>query len=109
MQSLLELLQREHAEAEHLAALGALGGRLPQCLQHVPQCYTEGDAANELLLDKQSEEYTRDAQFLLGVLGEEPILVKEVVDHAGEDVVLAGIPRGLKRLEHLDDLARRVL
>ena len=60
----------------------------------------------EMLLYKQSEEYPCKALLPLGIHGEQLILIDEVVDHAGEDVLLKGILRGLERLEHLNHFAR---
>lgn len=47
-------------------------------------------------------------QFLVGVLGEKPVLLKQVAEHAVEDFSLpfdGGILKSLEHLQHLDEKA----
>ena len=99
-----ELLQRDLPEPKHLIAGPALRRILPKRLQHIPQRDAERDAADELVLDERPEEPPSDLQLPLGVLVEEAVLVKEVVDHAAEYLLLLHVPAALEALQQGDDL-----
>ncbi len=79
----LELLEREQAELEHLRV-----GCFLERFQHVSQGNPERDVRHQLVLDQLAEEDAGDPQLLVGVLGEESILVEEVVNHAREYLLL---------------------
>ena len=60
-------------------------------------------------MNELAEEDACDSQFLLRILREETVLIEEVVDHTGKDIILPGIARGLEFLEHLDNLVESLL
>mmetsp|Transcript_80 Transcript_80/g.225 ORF Transcript_80/g.225 Transcript_80/m.225 type:complete len:213 (-) Transcript_80:70-708(-) len=111
VQPLLELFQGKHTETEHLPLrrLVAALGLLAKSLEDVAEGDAKSNAAHELLLDELAEKDACDSQFLLRILGEEAILIEEVVDHASKNIVLSGVARGLELLEHLDDLVQTLL
>lgn len=89
-ESALELLKREHPEAEHFPGVVWTWGAA-QCLKNITKCDSERDGAHELVLDKGAKKNSRDSQLLLRIVLEESVLVEEVVNHACKDLLLAGI------------------
>ena len=101
-QPLLELLQRLRAEGEHLGAEG-----LAQRVQDAAQRDAQRDARHQLQVDEPPEQHRGDPQLLIRVLGEEAVLVEQVVHHAPEDVALARVARRAEPSQHLRRLLRR--
>ena len=111
MQTFLELFQSKHTKTEHLPLrrLVAALGLLTESLKDVAEGNAESNTAHQLLLNELAEEDACDSQFLLRILWEETVLIKEVVDHAGKDIILSRIARGLEFLEHLNNLVESLL
>lgn len=71
---------------------------------HAPEGDAKRGPRHQLVLDDRAKQLTGDTQLLLGVLVEEAVLVKQVVDHAGEDLALVRVGRVLEAAQHFNDL-----
>jgi len=98
LQPRLEPVQSRHTKVEHVGVRG-----LSQRLKDKPEGKAKWNHGDQAVLNDPAKQLGGDMQLFVRVLREELVFLKQVLDHAVEDISFPWNPTCLELLEQLED------